>query len=128
MEKHRAALLLSKAEVRVLHDWYVQHTDRAVLDGYVPGGAHTARQQELRAVLSGWDCTTSNFGPGLSFHDVAEAQGFTATTGWSIEDVKRYWPELNDEQAGDYLDQHGERIVEAMCVAGNFYIETTPPD
>ena len=61
-------------------------------------------------------------------HTQAEEAGFYASTGWSIEDVKNQYPQLTDEQAEAYLQQHEKYINEAMCRAGNEYIAMTPPE
>jgi len=63
-----------------------------------------------------------------TWHEVAAEAGYSSCTGWSIDDVKGRYPKLTDEQANDYLDQHGKYLTDAMCRAGNDYIDLMEPD
>lgn len=61
-------------------------------------------------------------------HAEAERAGYYAATGWSIEDVKSHYPQLTDQQAEDYLNQHEDDIRDAMIRAGHDAINCFEPE
>ena len=61
------------------------------------------------------------FREALRYHETED--GF-AETCWSIDDVRRFRPDISDEDARQFLEEHAGLIQDAMVEAGWEAIET----